>query len=98
MNPRTSVPGAQEQRNASFGVRVRPDELRRRMQLLGLTGAALAKKAKVAEATVSQARNGRPIHPMKLRAIAAALSQHEPIPGLDGLIDDGSSARPGGVQ
>jgi transcriptional regulator with XRE-family HTH domain len=82
---------------APFGVRARTDELRRRMQALGLTGAALARKANVAESTVSQARNGRRIHPLKLRAIAKALAdvaQADPIPGAEALIDpDGQDAR-----
>jgi transcriptional regulator with XRE-family HTH domain len=71
-------------------VRARTDVLRRRMQALGLTGAALARKANVAESTVSQARNGRRIHPLKLRAIAKALAElaeAEPILGAEALID-----------
>lgn len=93
-----AVPERPERRSGNgFGVRLRPGALNGRMQALGLTGAALARKANVAEATVSQARNGRPIHPMKFRAIAKALAEFDPIPGVDGLIDrndgDGEARR-----
>jgi hypothetical protein len=58
------------------------------MQLLGLSTVDLANSAAVARGTVSHALNGRRIHPMKLRAIAKALDELEPIPGVDGLIDE----------
>ena len=76
--------------NGGFGVRLRADVLNERMQALGLTGAALARKAKVSEATISQARNGHRIHPVKFRAIGKALAELadlDPIPGVEALID-----------
>jgi hypothetical protein len=47
---------------------------------------------------VSQARNGRRIHPTKFRAIARALAEIadlDPIPGLESLIDHDEPA--GGI-
>ena len=43
------------------------------MDSLGITGLELARRAKVGEATVSRAINGRPIQAATLRAIAAGL-------------------------
>jgi hypothetical protein len=60
---------------ASFRVRVKTAELRRRMLALGLSGVELARRAKVAEGTISHALRGRPIQPATLRAIAAALAR-----------------------
>jgi transcriptional regulator with XRE-family HTH domain len=57
------------------------------MDRLGITGLELAQRARVGEATVSRALNGRPIQPATLRAIAKALGEFEPVPGTDGLID-----------
>jgi transcriptional regulator with XRE-family HTH domain len=74
-------------RGSSFGVAVNSNVLRRQMHVRGLTGAELARRARVAEATISHALNGRRIHPAKLRAIAGALSQVEPLPGADMLLD-----------
>jgi transcriptional regulator with XRE-family HTH domain len=68
-------------------VRLRTEELERRMAIAGLTGSELARRAKVAEATVSRARRGLPIHVATLRQIARALSQAEEVPGIDSLLD-----------
>jgi hypothetical protein len=76
---------------ASFRVRVGTAELLRRMLALGLSGVELARRAKVAEGTISHALQGRPIQPATLRAIAAALNRLEPVPGVDGLIDHSAS-------
>jgi transcriptional regulator with XRE-family HTH domain len=57
------------------------------MDSAGITGLELARKAKLGEATVSRAVNGRPVQPATLRAIARALADFDPIPGVDGLID-----------
>jgi transcriptional regulator with XRE-family HTH domain len=75
-----------------FGVAVNANALRRQMQLRGLTGTALARRARVSEATISHALNGRRIHPAKLRAIADALSQVQPLPGADALVESDSPA------
>jgi hypothetical protein len=66
-------------------------ELRRQMQLRGLTAAEVARRAKargqkVAEATISHALNGWRIHPAKLQAIAAVLHEIDPLPGVDELL------------
>lgn len=86
---------AQRRLAPPFGVRVRAAELRHQMQQRGLTGAELARRARVAEATISHALNGRRIHPAKLRAIAGALLQLEPLPGAEALVEDEGSARGG---
>jgi transcriptional regulator with XRE-family HTH domain len=65
---------------------VNGEELRREMRRLGLTGAALARRAGVSTATVSHAINGRRLHPDKLGAIRAALNGMKPMPGLDRLV------------
>ena len=70
-----------------FSVAVNSAALRRQMRERGLTGAELARRARVSAATVSHALNGRRIHPAKFRAIAAELHKVEPVPGTDGLVD-----------
>jgi hypothetical protein len=74
-----------------YGVEVDADELLREMRRLGITGAELAREAKVSPATVSHALNGRRIHPAKLRAIRGALNRMKPIPGWDSLLRKGGS-------
>ncbi len=69
-------------RGRAYGIAVNGRELRQQMQLRGLSGAELARKAKVSAATVSQAVNDRRVHPRKLHAIVAALGSIEPLPGL----------------
>jgi hypothetical protein len=102
MSPTTteSVPSLSAGRRRAApppGVRLRPDELRRRMQVVGVTGGELARRAKLAKATVSRALKGGRIYPSTVRAIASVLSELEPIPGADGLIDhDGED--PGRVR
>lgn len=66
----------------SYGVAVKGRELLREMRLRGLTGAELARRARVSPATVSQAVNNRRVHPRKLQAIVTALIETEPVPGL----------------
>jgi transcriptional regulator with XRE-family HTH domain len=68
-------------------VAINTAQLKRQMELRGLSGADLARQAKVAEATVSRALNGRRIQPGTLRAIAEALALAAPIPGVDSLLD-----------
>ncbi len=58
------------------------------MQIRGLTGAELARLARVAPATVSQAVNDHRVHPRKLQAIVAALAEVAPIPEVVKLLDD----------
>jgi hypothetical protein len=78
-----------------YGVRVKGDALRREMEIRGVTGGDVARRARVAASTVSQALHGRRVHPRKLQAIVAVLAQIDPIPELVRLIDgagvDGSS-------
>jgi transcriptional regulator with XRE-family HTH domain len=69
-------------RAKAYGIAVKGLELRRQMLVRGLTGAALARRAGVSAATVSQAVNDRRVHPDKLRAIVAVLATIEPIPGI----------------
>jgi transcriptional regulator with XRE-family HTH domain len=76
-------------------LRLRRDEVRRRMRMLGLTHAELARRAQVAKGTVARALAGGSIQAGTMRAIARALAEAEPIPGLDGLIDLGDSDAPG---
>jgi hypothetical protein len=71
---------AQALTHRPYGVEVDATELRREMQCRGLTGAELARRAKVSPATISHALNGRRIHPSKLRAIRAALNETEALP------------------
>jgi excisionase family DNA binding protein len=49
------------------------------MEIRGVTGRELARQARVSEATISHAVNGRRIHPAKRRAIMAALYASEPL-------------------
>lgn len=69
------------------------------MRAVGLTGGELARKAKVAKATVFRALAGDRVYPSTSRAIAEALAKLDPIPGADGLIDydgqDGGEASHG---
>jgi transcriptional regulator with XRE-family HTH domain len=81
-----------------YGVEVDADELLREMRRLGITGAELARRAKVSPATVSHALNGRRIHPAKLRAIRAALNEIKPVPGWDNLVRKQQSDRAAGDQ
>jgi excisionase family DNA binding protein len=55
------------------------EELRHEMEMRGVTGRELARRARVSEATVSHALNGRRIHPAKRHAIVAALYAIEPL-------------------
>jgi hypothetical protein len=77
------------------GVRVKVRVLDRQMQAGGVTRTALARKAKVSRATISNALKGRPLYPSTFRAIAEALKELDPIPGAGGLIEDGDQ---GGVE
>ena len=79
--------GARRKPAVPPGVRLKPEELRRRMQTVGLTGGELARRANVAKATVFRALAGDRIYPSTTRAIAEALAKLDPIPGADGLID-----------
>ena len=69
-----------------YSVAVKADELRQQMRLRGLTGAELARRAKVSATTVSHALNGRRIHPAKLHRIAIELHKAEPMPGAETLL------------
>ncbi len=91
-----SVPARMRAR--PYGVAVQGDRLRREMQIRGLTGSDLARRARVAASTVSQALNDHRVHPRKLQAIVAALVEVEPIPelvkllggnGIEGREEDG---------
>jgi hypothetical protein len=77
-----------------YGLPVNGEELLREMRRLGLTGAALARRAGVSPATISHAINGRRLHPDKLAAIRTALDGVKPLPGLDRLVrPEGQEAR-----
>lgn len=87
-----AVTPARRRRSPSpYSVAVDGVELRRQMQLRGLTAAEVARRAKarglkVAEATISHALNGWRIHPAKLQAIATVLHEIEPLPGVNALL------------
>jgi len=52
----------------------------------GLTYAEFAQKyARLSPVTLSHARNGRPLRPSTLRAIALGLTRIKPMKGLDGV-------------
>ncbi|MBO0702256.1 MAG: hypothetical protein J2P38_04935 [Candidatus Dormibacteraeota bacterium] len=53
----------------------------------GVSGGELARIAGVAKATVFRALGGGRVYPSTMRAIAKALAELDPIPGVDGLID-----------
>ncbi len=95
MNPETPnvvVPlprraaGARRSGSRPYGLPVDGEVLLREMRRLGLTGAALAKRAGVSPATASHAIHGRRLHPDKLAAIRTALDDVKPLPGLDELV------------
>jgi transcriptional regulator with XRE-family HTH domain len=90
---RRQSPTARLSASRAYGVEVDAVELRREMRRLGITGAELARRAKVSPATVSHALNGRRIHPAKLRAIRAALNDMKPMPGWDNLLRKEQSHR-----
>ena len=71
----------------TYGVAVKGNELRQFRLLRGLTGAELARRARVSPATVSQAEHGRRIHPQKMQSIIGVLSSVEPIEGLATLVE-----------
>ena len=69
-----------------FGVRVDAVELRHAMRIRGLTGADLARRAGVSQATISHTINGRRIHPATLRAISAVLHSVPPLEDVEALV------------
>ena len=74
-------------RGRPYGVSVPGAALRREFHIRGLTAAAVARRAKVAQSTVSQALNDHRVHPRKLLAIVGVLKEVEPIPELVKLLD-----------
>lgn len=93
--PRQSS-GTRRSASRPYGVEVDAEQLLREMRRLGITGAELARLAKVSPATVSHALNGRRLHPAKLRAIRAALNGMKPVPGWDSLLRKNESDRADG--
>jgi predicted transcriptional regulator len=85
---KTTEPSVSSGPDRSYGIVINGRELRRQRLIRGLTGADLARRARVAATTVSHAENGRPIHPRKLYAIVAILAEREPIPGFEAFSPD----------
>ena len=77
-----------------YGVRVDGSALRHELDIRGVTGAEVARQAKVAASTVSQALNGRRVHPRTLQAIAAAIAAIEPLPELVKLLTASRAGAP----
>ena len=69
-----------------YSVRIDPSALRHAMRVRGLTGAELARRSKVSEATISHALNGRRIHPATLRAINTVLRAVPPLEKVESLV------------
>ncbi len=69
-----------------YSVRIDPCALRDAMRVRALTGAELARRAKVSEATISHAMNGRRIRPATLRAINAVLRATPPLEDVEALL------------
>jgi transcriptional regulator with XRE-family HTH domain len=69
-----------------YSIRIDPCALRHAMRVRGLTGAELARRAKVSEATISHALNGRRIHPATLRAINTVLRAVPPLDNVEALV------------
>ncbi len=86
MNPARDVTAA-----PPYSVRIDTRELRHAMRIRGLTGAELARRAGVSQATISHTINGRRIHPATLRAINAVLHSVPPLEDVEALVarDDG---------
>jgi hypothetical protein len=87
------VPLRRHRGTSSYAVAVNSDELRYQMHLRGLTGAELARRARVSPATISHALNGRRIHPTKFRKIAVELQRADPMVGAEALIRRDASAQ-----
>ncbi len=62
--------------------------LQRALAVRGLSGADLARLAKISHPTVSQALRGRPVAMRSFSAIVRALSETDPLPGSSELIAD----------
>jgi transcriptional regulator with XRE-family HTH domain len=73
------------------GVRIDARALRHAMSVRALTGNELARRARVSNATISHAMNGRRIRPATLRAINAVLRATPPLEDVEALLarDDG---------
>lgn len=78
---------------ASTPTRFDAAALRHALVIRGLSGADLARLAKVSHPTVSQALRGRPVAMRSFTAIVRALSQADPLPGSSELLAgrDGSN-------
>ena len=81
MNPDTSMAPA-----PPYSLLVEPVQLRHAMRIRGLTGAELARRAGVSQATISHALNGHRIHPATLRAIDSALRSMPPVDDAAALV------------
>ncbi len=81
MNPAPDVTAA-----PPYSVRIDTRELRHAMRIRGLTGAELARRAGVSQATISHTINGRRIHPATLRAISAVLHSVPPLEDVEALV------------
>jgi hypothetical protein len=62
------------------------NSLDRELLRRGLTQKALGELARVPEATISRARNGRAVRPRVFRALADALAATPVLPGADALL------------
>jgi hypothetical protein len=71
----------------SSGITFKAGVLREQMRLRGLSGAALARLARVSDATISNALAGRRLHPDTFRRIAGALAAVALVPGMDALAE-----------
>ena len=67
--------------------RVSRERLDRELAYRGWSASDLARAAGVSEATLSVARQGRPVAPLTLKKIAVALSRTPVVPGLEALLE-----------
>ena len=79
--------GEATSRDRGYGVRVQGSKLRRELDIRGVTGTEVARRAGVAPSTVSQALRDQRVHPRSLQKIAAALAAIAPLPDLVKLLD-----------
>jgi len=63
------------------------ERLDRELAYRGWSASDLARAAGVSAATLSVARQGRPIAPLTLKKIAIALSRAPVVPGLEALLE-----------
>jgi hypothetical protein len=75
-------------------LRLRREEARQRMRILGLAHTEVRRRAQVAKGRVPRSLAGGPIQAGTVRTVAGSLAEAEPIPGSGGLIGLGNSDAP----